>query len=193
MSLYYSNTNPNDLVGYSDAGYLLDPDDSKSHTGYVFLQGGIAVSWKSTKQTLTTTSSNHAEVIALYEACREYVWLRQLLNHIHTSAGQPHLTSPITIFEDNHPWSTRLPRDSLKAIKLNISRPNVFTQLNNTATTSTSHGSLPKTIELTCSRSHYLGFCITNTTLELACVNFPICTIKHSDYTLSLQIARSQP
>jgi hypothetical protein len=34
----------------------------------VFTYGAIAVSWRSTKQTLTTTSSNHAELIAFYDA-----------------------------------------------------------------------------------------------------------------------------
>jgi hypothetical protein len=68
MGLYFPKDMKNILVDYIDAGYLSDPDDSKSQTGYVFLQGSTAISWKSSKQTLTCTSSNHAEVIALYEA-----------------------------------------------------------------------------------------------------------------------------
>ena len=42
---------------------------AKSQTGYVFTYAGTAISWKSIKQTLT--SSNHVELIALYEASRE--------------------------------------------------------------------------------------------------------------------------
>lgn len=75
MGLYFPKDVTNVLTGFADAGYLSDPDDTKSQTSYVFLQGTTAVSWKSLKQTLTMTSSHHAEIIALYEACRECTWL----------------------------------------------------------------------------------------------------------------------
>lgn len=52
------------LVGYSDVGYLFDPHNAKSQIGYVFLCGGAAISWRSVKQTLVTTSSNQSEIIA---------------------------------------------------------------------------------------------------------------------------------
>jgi hypothetical protein len=34
----------------------------------VFLHNETTISWKSSKQTLVTTSTNHSEIIALYEA-----------------------------------------------------------------------------------------------------------------------------
>jgi hypothetical protein len=37
------------LLGYADAGYLSDPHNSKSHTGFVFMNGGTTISWKSSK------------------------------------------------------------------------------------------------------------------------------------------------
>ena len=77
MGLFFPSDTNQTLTGYADAGYLSDPDDAKSQTGYVFLYGGTMISWKSTKQTLTTTSSNHADIIALYEASRECIWLRR--------------------------------------------------------------------------------------------------------------------
>jgi hypothetical protein len=46
---------------------------AQSQSGHVFTYGGTAISWRSTKQTLTATSSNHAELIALYDAGRECV------------------------------------------------------------------------------------------------------------------------
>jgi hypothetical protein len=55
------------MIGDTDAGYLSDPHNGKSQTGFVFLHGGTTISWKSFKQTLTT-STNHYEIIALYEA-----------------------------------------------------------------------------------------------------------------------------
>ncbi|KAL0371809.1 UNVERIFIED_CONTAM: Copia protein [Sesamum calycinum] len=45
-----------------DAGYLSDPHKAISQSGYVFMYGGTAISWHSTKQTLVATSSNHAEI-----------------------------------------------------------------------------------------------------------------------------------
>jgi hypothetical protein len=59
------------LLGYADAGYLSDPHNAKSQTGYVFTHGGTTISWRSQKQTLVATSSNHAEVIALHEASKD--------------------------------------------------------------------------------------------------------------------------
>ena len=101
MGLYYPNDTDKTLVGYADAGYLSDSDDAKSQNGYVFLTGSTAISWKSSKQTLTATSSNHAEIIALYEASRECVWLRNLTNHINVQCGLPKLSKPTILYEDN--------------------------------------------------------------------------------------------
>ena len=87
MSLYYSLSSKFGLVGYADAGFLSDPHNGRSQTGYVFLYGGTAISWRSTEQTITATSSNHAEILAIHEASRECVWLRSIINHIHKTCG----------------------------------------------------------------------------------------------------------
>ncbi|XP_035838086.1 secreted RxLR effector protein 161-like [Helianthus annuus] len=87
LGLFYPNDSKEGLVGYADAGYLSDPHKAKSQSGYVFMNGGTAISWRSQKQTLVATSSNHAEVIALHEASRECVWLRSMSQHIVTSCG----------------------------------------------------------------------------------------------------------
>ncbi|CAL8996920.1 unnamed protein product, partial [Prunus brigantina] len=73
MGLFYSSelTDAPSIVGYADAGYLSDPHQGRSQTGYVFTCGGTAISWRSTKQTLVATSSNHSEILALHEASRE--------------------------------------------------------------------------------------------------------------------------
>ena len=89
------------LVGHANVGYLLDPHTSKSQTGYVFLCGGTAISWKSSKQSLVSTSTNHSEIIALYEASRECVWLRRVIGHIQLSCGLNTIQTPTIIYEDN--------------------------------------------------------------------------------------------
>ena len=70
MGLFYSKRSVNNqiLKGYADAGYLSDPHKARSQTGYVFLCGDTAISWRSTKQTLVATSSNHSEILAIHEA-----------------------------------------------------------------------------------------------------------------------------
>ena len=101
LGLYFSKKQDQTMVGYADAGYLSDPHSAKSQTGFVFLWGGTAVSWKSCKQTLVATSTNHSEIIALYEAARECAWLRRMTNHIQKSCGLSVADTPTVIHEDN--------------------------------------------------------------------------------------------
>lgn len=54
MGLYFPYNANNDLVGYANAGYLLDTDEAKSQSKYVFLVGRTTISRKGIKQTLTT-------------------------------------------------------------------------------------------------------------------------------------------
>jgi hypothetical protein len=53
-------------VGYLDYDYA--GDDRKSTSGYVFTLAGEAISWKSSKQTVTTSSTMYAEFVVCYEA-----------------------------------------------------------------------------------------------------------------------------
>ena len=100
LGLFYSKEST--LKGYADSGYLYDPHKAHSQTGYVFTCSNTAISWQSTKQTLTATSSNHSKIIALHEASRECVWLRSVVHHIRNACGLPLITSiPTTIYEDN--------------------------------------------------------------------------------------------
>ena len=89
------------LNGFADAGYLSDPHKAKSQSGYVFKFAGAAISWRSTKQTLTATSTNHSELIALYDASKECVWLRRIMQFVRTSLKLGEGLSPINIYEDN--------------------------------------------------------------------------------------------
>ena len=40
------------LEGHGDANWILDLDEIKSTSGYIFILGGGVVSWKSSKQSL---------------------------------------------------------------------------------------------------------------------------------------------
>jgi hypothetical protein len=96
------------MIGYTDAGYLLDPHNARSQTGFVILHGGTTISWKSSKKTLVATSTNHSEIIALYEASRECVWLRRMINHLPQSCGIGSIESPTIIYEDNFACVTQM-------------------------------------------------------------------------------------
>ena len=99
LGLFYSKEST--LKGYVDSGHHSYPHKARSQTGYVFTFGNTAISWRSTKQTLTATSSNHSEIIALHEASGECVWLRLVVHHIRNACG-PLITSiPTTIYGDN--------------------------------------------------------------------------------------------
>jgi hypothetical protein len=101
LGLFFQRNQEFDLIGYADADYLCDPQNGISQTGFVFLHGGTAISWKSVKQTLIATSTNHSKIIALYEVSRECVWLCRVINHIETSCGIGALEAHTIIYEDN--------------------------------------------------------------------------------------------
>jgi hypothetical protein len=73
MGLFYSRCSNSQLVGYANAGFLSDPHKGRPQTGYLFTCENIAISWKSVKQTLVATSSNHSKIIDIHEASRECI------------------------------------------------------------------------------------------------------------------------
>ena len=102
LGLFYTNKGCVDLVGYADVGYLSDPHKARSQMGYLFTYGGTAISWRSTKQSIVATSSNHAEIIAIHEASRECVWLRSMIQFIKERCGLKYdVKVPTVMFEDN--------------------------------------------------------------------------------------------
>lgn len=55
-----------------DACHIFDPCKAKSQIEYAFICGRTTISWRSVKQTLTT-SSNNFEIIAIHETYRECI------------------------------------------------------------------------------------------------------------------------
>uniref|UniRef100_A0ACD5TP50 Uncharacterized protein n=1 Tax=Avena sativa TaxID=4498 RepID=A0ACD5TP50_AVESA len=72
------------LVGYVDSDFAADLDKRRSLTGYVFNVGGCAVSWKATLQAVVAQSTTEAEYMAIAEACKESVWLKDQMFHERT-------------------------------------------------------------------------------------------------------------
>jgi hypothetical protein len=71
-----------DLVGFSDSSHADCPDTTRSTMGYCFSVGGAIFTWSSRRQKTVLNSSCEAEYIALSEASREALWLRQFLREI---------------------------------------------------------------------------------------------------------------
>lgn len=67
-----------ELEGYVDADWGSDSLDRRSYTGFCFLKSGSAISWESKKQRTVALSTCEAEYMALSEACREAIYLRNL-------------------------------------------------------------------------------------------------------------------
>ncbi|XP_059281171.1 secreted RxLR effector protein 161-like [Lycium ferocissimum] len=101
MGLFYTNKGSVDLVGYQ-MRLFIDPHKAQSQTSYMFTCGGTAISWRSTKQSIVATSSNHAKIIAIHEASRECVWLRSVIHFIRERCGLKCDTKiPTVLYEDN--------------------------------------------------------------------------------------------
>jgi hypothetical protein len=93
----------------------------------VFTYGGTAISLRSTKQTLTTTSSNHAELIVLYDAGRECIWLRSMIQHIQEECGLESVReNPTMIYEDNTACIAQIKEGYIKGDKTKHISPKFF-------------------------------------------------------------------
>ena len=127
MGLYFTNSSKTNLVGYADEGYRSDPHIGRSQTGYVFTHGGTAISWRSVKQTIAATSSNHAEILAIHEASRECVWLRNVILHIGESCGIfAGNEGPTILHEDNAACIAQLKEGFIKGDRTKHISPKFF-------------------------------------------------------------------
>jgi hypothetical protein len=64
LMLAYERSDSLHIEGYSDLDFV--GDDRKSTSGYIFTLAGGAISWKSSKQTITTSFMMYAEFVACY-------------------------------------------------------------------------------------------------------------------------------
>ena len=70
------------LEGFSDADLGGCLDTRKSTTGYIFTLGGTAVSWMSRLQKSVALSTTEAEYMAISEASKEMIWLKNFLEEL---------------------------------------------------------------------------------------------------------------
>lgn len=70
------------LEGFVDADWGSNKIDRKSYTGFVFKLSEASISWKSSKQKTVALSSTEAEYMALSDAAKEAIYLKNLLYEI---------------------------------------------------------------------------------------------------------------
>lgn len=85
----FSGRNKLELVGFCDSDYAGDLDNRRSTSGYVFLLGGGAITWKSQRQRSVALSTTEAEYVSASLAAREAVWLRSLLMSMGVISDEP--------------------------------------------------------------------------------------------------------
>lgn len=82
--LLYDNefTHNSKIVGYVDADYAADRDIRRSLTGFVFTLFGNTISWKSSLQSVVALSTTESEYMAVTEAFKEALWLKELCEEL---------------------------------------------------------------------------------------------------------------
>ena len=107
----YNDFDYTPLHGYSDASGASDPDDRCSTSGYIFFYYGAPIVWGSRKQTYAVAlSSMEGEYLALTEAAKEAMFLRNLLSSLDLQQEHPTL-----ILTDSEA--------ALKHVKNNVNHP----------------------------------------------------------------------
>jgi len=86
------------IVGYSDADLGGCVDNRRSTTCYIFTLARGAISWKSCKQSIATSSTMQAEFIACYEAIGQAVWLKNFVPSLRIVDS---ISKPLTMYRDN--------------------------------------------------------------------------------------------
>jgi hypothetical protein len=98
LMMTYKRSDSLKIVGYSDSDYA--EDDRKSTSGYVFTLAGGAISWKSSNQTVTTSSTMYAEFVACYETMGQVNWLKKFVPSLKVVDN---IYRPLKLYCDNSP------------------------------------------------------------------------------------------
>lgn len=98
MITTYKRSNNLEIIGYSDFNFAGCPDSMRSTSRYVFMLAGGAISWRSSKQALTSSSTMAVEFIACYEASTHAIWLKNFFTRLRILEG---FERPLKLFSKN--------------------------------------------------------------------------------------------
>jgi hypothetical protein len=96
--LTYRRSDSQEIEGYSDLDFT--GDDRKSTSSYIFTLARGAISWKSSKQTVTTSSTMYAEFVACYEATGQVNWLQKFIPWLKVVDN---IHKPLKLYYDSNP------------------------------------------------------------------------------------------
>ena len=65
--LTYKQSDDLEFICYSNSDFVVCVDSQKSTSAYIFMLVGEAISWRSSKQTLVTTSIMDVEFVSCFE------------------------------------------------------------------------------------------------------------------------------
>ena len=84
-----------EVIGYSDSNFAGCVDSRKSTFGHLFLLARGEISWKSAKQTITTSSTMEYEFVASFEATVHGLWLQNFISRLGIVNS---ITKPLRIY-----------------------------------------------------------------------------------------------
>ncbi len=86
-----------ELIGYADVAYVDCLVTRKSTAKYLFCLNRLLLTWQNKKQLLVVTSTTKTEYMTTYEAIKEVVWLKKLLEDMGCEQN-----GLIILFKDNN-------------------------------------------------------------------------------------------
>lgn len=94
-NLTYEKSKTKDIIGFSDSDWAGDKENRRSTTGFTFVLSNGPIAWESRRQKTTALSTCEAEYMALSDASKEALFLRNLYSSIFKE------DPTITLYEDN--------------------------------------------------------------------------------------------
>lgn len=95
----YNNNNSDSKVtvsAYCDSDWAGDKSDRRSTTGYCVYVNDNLISWNTKKQQTVALSSAEAELMAITEAVKEVIWIREMMTEM-----KYEIHTPMKIYSDN--------------------------------------------------------------------------------------------
>ncbi|MBW0570239.1 hypothetical protein O181_109954 [Austropuccinia psidii MF-1] len=108
LTLHYTNSGSEGLIGYADADWGNSVMDRRSISGYTITLNGNLISWQTKKQPTVSHSTTEAEYKSLSDMTKEVKWLMRLMKEIGI----------------NNTWTPQLLNDNKGAIDLAHSNTN---------------------------------------------------------------------
>lgn len=118
LKMSSTSVNDNRLVTTTDADWAEDRVDRKSNSGYVVQLNGGTISWCCRKQNIVTQSSAEAEFVAMTEAVKEAMWIKEASSELCEQGDQPLLvftdSQSAMAMTDNQNFSNRTKHVDIK-------------------------------------------------------------------------------